>query len=342
MPSGKLLSEKTLSLIGKKFGHMTILGLGEPTIGSNGYKKSTFRLQCDCENKTIVTRTISSVRSGIMHGNNFNCGCLRGHNFIDITGKRFGAWLVLRKGPTEYSDENNKRTARVTWECLCDPEYGGCGTIKLVKAGSLHSGSSTSCGCIPQDHSTHGKCYTRLYNIYKGMIRRCYLPSCESYERYGGRGIYICEEWYPELSYIERRRQHNPGFLAFYNWAMENGYHDPEPDQHRKEWLTIDRKDNDGPYAPWNCRWVTQKEQISNRENTKTFTINDTKITYTEIVERFGGSVSGIIRRVNSGWLDIMNVYTIVHPELKIRLKDGQYIDKKGNVINPDEINVPL
>ena len=29
--------------------------------------------------------------------------------------------------------------------------------------------------------------------------------------------------------------------------------------------LELERVDNDGPYAAWNCRWATRSEQLSNR-----------------------------------------------------------------------------
>lgn len=29
--------------------------------------------------------------------------------------------------------------------------------------------------------------------------------------------------------------------------------------------LTLHRIDNDGPYAPWNCKWADAKEQASNK-----------------------------------------------------------------------------
>lgn len=103
----------------------------------------------------------------------------------------------------------------------------------------------------------HGACASdkRLYNTWKTMIHRCENPKRESYERYGGRGITVCNEW------------HDPN--RFLDWAVDNGY---------KPGLQIDRIDNNGPYSPDNCRWATPKENSRNRRNTKELTVGgDTK-----------------------------------------------------------------
>lgn len=91
-------------------------------------------------------------------------------------------------------------------------------------------------------YPTHiGKNKVKIYGVWNEMCRRCNAPTCTSYNRYGARGITVCDDW---LSYDN-----------FYEWAMANGY---------KEGLTIDRVNNNGNYEPSNCRWVTQAEQNRN------------------------------------------------------------------------------
>jgi hypothetical protein len=83
----------------------------------------------------------------------------------------------------------------------------------------------------------------RLILVGKAMRNRCYRPGTFAYDRYGGRGITVCDEWLRSTK-------------SFVVWAIETGY---------KPGLQIDRIDNDGPYSPTNCRWVTPQQNARNR-----------------------------------------------------------------------------
>lgn len=107
------------------------------------------------------------------------------------------------------------------------------------------------------------------------MKDRCYNKNNSRYARYGGRGIKVCEEWLHD-------------FMAFYNWAINNGY---------DESLTIDRIDNDGDYCPENCRWATQREQSRNRSSNVAITIGNSTRTLLEWCEIFGLSYSTVSMR---------------------------------------------
>lgn len=114
-----------------------------------------------------------------------------------------------------------------------------CGEfVEKVKECGLNQ---NTCGC-----ARHGMEGTRLNIIWKSMIARCVNNGSTSYNRYGAKGIKVCDEW---------RK-----FIPFKNWALNNGYSDC---------LQIDRIDNNGDYTPNNCRFVTPAENSQNRRSTK-------------------------------------------------------------------------
>lgn len=91
-------------------------------------------------------------------------------------------------------------------------------------------------------YSIHGMKNTKLYDTWANIIMRCTNKNTPCYDRYGERGIAICEEW-------------RNSFIEFYNWSINNGYSDD---------LSIDRINNNGNYEPSNCRWVNKTIQARN------------------------------------------------------------------------------
>jgi hypothetical protein len=99
---------------------------------------------------------------------------------LDITGKRFGQWVVLSRA------ESKKWGHAVVayWNCKCD-----CGTERKVIGQSLRKGTSASCGCArlrvdaPLNHiiSTYKKNAKKkeiIFNLTKEEVAHLIFSNC--------------------------------------------------------------------------------------------------------------------------------------------------------------------
>lgn len=117
----------------------------------------------------------------------------------------------------------------------------------------------------------------RLYFVWRKMVARCTSPSDPAFARYGGRGIAVDEPW-----------------LVFANFLVDvlPGY---------APGLTLDRRDNDGPYSANNCGWATRHEQQANTRKTVAITFEGETLPIREWARRTGLHHSVIARRLKRG-----------------------------------------
>ncbi len=141
---------------------------------------------------------------------------------------------------------------------------------------SARDGLRSNCKICFKKASDERKLRTNgIRSVWDSMKSRCCNMKAKSYNRYGGRGISVCEIW-------------SNDFNSFYKWAINNGH---------KKVLQIDRINNDGNYSPDNCRFVTPQVNSQNRSRVK---INSKKVL--EIRE---------LLRMNMKQSEIANIYSV-------------------------------
>lgn len=163
-------------------------------------------------------------------------------------------------------------------ECRCI-----CGTQRATMLCNLRTGKSLSCGCqsngrIAAALTRHGLTDSPEHNTWMQMRRRCEDPANKAFKNYGGRGICVDSRW-------------RDSFEAFF---ADMG---PRPSARH----TIERMDNDGHYAPGNCRWATRKEQNRNKRNTVIVVHGGQKVRLIDLAEANGISPATLHTRRYAG-----------------------------------------
>ncbi len=185
---------------------------------------------------------------------------------IDLTGKRFGKLLVLKRADSKCNP--------VMWVCKCD-----CGNELSIRGGHLREGQKQCRKCQPKNNNiTHGLYGHPLYTTWVMMRQRCQNPKSISYPNYGARGIKVCVRW-----------------EQFENFILDMGM--PPSQLH-----TLDRINNDGDYEPMNCKWATLKEQQRNTRFNRVLVYNNESKSASEWAEKLSIKVGTILNRLKLGW----------------------------------------
>lgn len=157
-----------------------------------------------------------------------------------------------------------------------------------------------------QSRSRHGLSRTQAYKAWIAMIHRCTNPEYPSYPNYGGRGITVCQEWIEDVRRFVADLGHPPG---------------PE--------YSLERLDNNGPYAPHNCVWATATEQTRNRRTTRLLTHEGVTKTVQEWAKCSGLKYTTLLRRIDDwGWTVDRALQTTVSKSRSSRSRDtkGRYV----------------
>ena len=192
----------------------------------------------------------------------------------DITGLRVG---YLQAGKRIGSDGR-----RAVWEIVCD-----CGQLRSMKLQNclklVREGRPASCGCKKRElqratRVTHGMSRHPAFAVWRAMLARCLRPTHRAWKSYGARGITVCERWQD---------------------LFENFWADMGPTY--QSGLSLDRIDNNGPYAPDNCRWATRRAQARNTRSSRTVDSPLGRMLVCELAEATGIGQTTLLYRLARG-----------------------------------------
>ena len=98
-----------------------------------------------------------------------------------------------------------------------------------------------------------------LFSTWKPLMQRCYRKTNSNYSYYGGRGVYVCDEWHNFMTFAE-------DVQSLDGW--EHKLNDRAGFQ-----LDKDIKGNGFVYSPEVCSWVSKSQNMRAR-NQKTYLLS--------------------------------------------------------------------
>lgn len=148
-----------------------------------------------------------------------------------------------------------------------------CGNEFECWENAFYSGNP-HCGC-----KNIWKTNKELATIWNNMHTRCTNPKSDRWDRYGGRGIKLCNGF--------------ETFEGFIEWAKTSGY---------KKGLSIERKDINKNYEPNNCTWIKLEKQARNRKDTIKVIYKGEQIDLTTLCEQLNLKRDTVKYRLKQGY----------------------------------------
>lgn len=169
----------------------------------------------------------------------------------------------------------NKHGVRL-WSWRCD-----CGNEITRPSAHIKEGRQVSCGCYKDEQSRlrvkHGKSGSRTYRAWIEMKARCRGKDEPSRTYYVRRGIKVCRQW---ARSFER-------FLADMGECPDG--------------MTLERIKNNEGYAPENCRWALQSEQLRNTRRTVRVVVAERQMCLKDACAAIGANYDRVRSRIRSG-----------------------------------------
>lgn len=163
-------------------------------------------------------------------------------------------------------------------------------------------------------HGQSGVNRTKEYIAWGNIIDRCENKTHKHYEKYGGRGIVICDRW----------RNSYELFLDDMGAAPSKKH-------------SIERLNVDGNYDPTNCVWATAKEQANNRRNNVIAEYNGESNTLMYWCEKLGLKYSRVNWAINNNGKTLEQVVSE-----KLYLPEYRQLNKGEVVILKTFINAGI
>lgn len=132
---------------------------------------------------------------------------------------------------------------------------------------------------MARNRLTHGLSHTKEYNVWKGMMYRCFNERSNRYKNYAERGITVCDDW---MSF--------EGFYADIGDIPEG--------------FSLERVDVNKGYCADNCILIEKRKQAWNRTDTAYVNLNGNCVSIAELSDSTGINISTLKYRVKTGFDD--------------------------------------